>query len=131
MRGMRLLKEDKAFMSALMMPIAFFLIYAGLIFPIARREGVRRVEAGLMSSTEAWLMPIAISTFPIWAGALYGAVAALFTRKDISSYGYAQDAFEHGFGAFTIILWGVYGLIILGASIGLVVYVISLVRSSF
>ena len=133
MRGIGLIEEDKGFMSPLMMPITFFLIYAALIFPIALRHGVRKVEAGAMSPTGAWLLAIAVSTLPIWAGALYGAVAALFirvavlfTRKDISSDGYVTDAFEHGFGAFTIILVGVYVLIILAVLIGLVIYGMSL-----
>lgn len=60
------------------------------------------------------LPAIAISTFPIWAAALYGAVPALSTRKDLWFGDYALDAFIK-------ILGGVYVLGIPGALIGLVV----------
>ena len=123
MRGIRLLEEDKGFMSHFMLPVTFFGIYAAVIFPPVLKGGFNRVEAGVMSSTEAWLLAIAVSTFPVWAAALYGAVAALFTWKDSLSGAYATEVFNCAFDAFILILVGVYVLGILGL---VTVWVVSL-----
>ena len=117
MCAIRLIKDNKGHLHPFLLPTALYLVYAFATFGAFQRLGAERVKAGVASSAEAWVISIAVSTFPIWGAVLFGAAAVLVTRgKRLYFTDYAIEAFGW-------ILGGVIALVILGA---LTAWVISL-----